>query len=145
MVQKWGVHYLHLPCGGCLESELFERTIAWNLIVEIKRGDVIESSLVAELVLIAALDHAGSLRSQRPHHLEQVDHLFVLYSLQDDRERNEGACSADAAAAVNGDRTLLAELLLRLVHLSDEVNEIVGRLRYAVLRPVCAVRKNERD
>lgn len=118
-------------------GELFEKErIAWKLIVEIKCADVVERSLVAELVLIAGLDHAGSLRSQRPHHLEQVDHLLVLYSLQHDRERQKGAGSADSAATVNGDRTLLAELLLRLVHLSDEVDEIVGRLRHAVLWPV---------
>lgn len=41
-----------------------------------------------------------------------------------------------SAPAVDGDGPVLAELLLGLVHLADEVNEALPRLRHALLRPV---------
>jgi len=37
---------------------------------------------------------------------------------------------------MDGDRTFLAELLFRLVHLSNKVYETFGRLGHALLRPV---------
>lgn len=38
--------------------------------------------------------------------------------------------------AVYSDRTVLAELLLGLVNLTDEVDEAVAGLRHSLLRPV---------
>ena len=42
----------------------------------------------------------------------------------------------DSSPAVNGDWSVLTELLLGLVHLADEVNESLAGLRDSLFRPV---------
>mgnify|MGYP001002955199 CR=1 FL=1 len=42
------------------------------------------------------------------------------------------------------DRTLLTELLFRLVYLSDEVDEAIARLRYALFGPVIKLKLPQR-
>ena len=82
------------------------------------------------------MNHGWSLRAQYSHCLENIDHPLVLHALQHDAERDENARSADASAAMHGDGPVLTELLLRLVHLADEVDEPVPGLWNALLGPV---------
>lgn len=82
------------------------------------------------------LNHSRTLGAQYSHGLENVDDTLVLHSLEDDAERNEDASPANAGATVHRDRAILAELLLRLVHLTDEVDESIDRLGHSLLGPV---------
>lgn len=82
------------------------------------------------------LNHGWSLRAQYSHCLENIDHPFVLHAFQHDAESDENAGSPNASAAMHGDRAVLAELLLRFVHLSDEVDEPVPGLRDTLLGPI---------
>lgn len=97
-------------------------TMALRCIV-VKASKVFQSCLVTELVLVLRLHHGWPLCPQHFHRLEDVHHAFVPHPLQDDAERDEDAGSAHTGTAVDRDGAILAELLLRLVHLADEVDE----------------------
>ena len=77
-------------------------------------------------VAYLALDHDGSLRAEYVDGLEHVDDALVAHALEHDAQRGEDAGAADAGAAVHRDGTILTELLLRLVHLADEVDETLA-------------------
>jgi hypothetical protein len=82
------------------------------------------------------LNHSRPLSAQYSNGLENIDDAFVLHPLEDDAEGDEDPGSANTRATMDGDGPVLAELLLRLVDLADEVDEAIDGLGYALLRPV---------
>lgn len=131
--------------------------------VVVERPQVLQTGSVAELVLILksnniailckidysqcstisagvttdlGLNHSWTLRAQYSYSLENVDDTLVLHSLEDNAERDEDASPSDAGATVHRNWAILAELLFRLMHLTDEVDESIDRLRDALLGPV---------
>lgn len=82
------------------------------------------------------LHHCRPLRSQYPHRLEHVQHALVLHSLQYYAERDEHPGPTDTGTTVHRNRAILAELLLRFMHLSDEIDEAFARFWHSLLWPV---------
>lgn len=82
------------------------------------------------------MHHGRALRPECSDSLEDIDHSLVLHPLEHDAQRDEDARAAHAGAAVHRDGALLAELLLGLVHLADEVDEALSGLGHALLGPV---------
>ena len=54
-------------------------------------------------------------------------------------------CRHKDSPAVNSDGSILAELFLRFVHLTDEINETLAGLGHALLRPVGEVELSDRS
>ena len=75
----------------------------------IETAEVFQGSSVRELILIFGLDHRRSLAAEEFAGGEEVDDAFVPHPLQHDRQSDEDAGTTNAAAAVNGDRTVLVE------------------------------------
>lgn len=92
------------------------------------------------------LDDVVSLQKQELYGLEEVDGPFVADVLQDDAQGDEYPRPTDsAAAAVDGDWSVLSELRLRLVDLADEVDEALARRRHSLLRPIGELELTERS
>lgn len=89
-----------------------------------------------KLVTYLRLYHGRTLRAQNARSLEHIYDSLVLHALQDYAERDEDARAAHARAAVHRDWAVLAELLLRLVHLANEIDEALPGLGHALLRPI---------
>lgn len=82
------------------------------------------------------LYHSRTLGSQYAHCLEDVQYALVLHSFQNDAQSDKDTRTSHARRTVHGNGSILAKLLLGLVHLSDEVDEALARLGHTLLRPI---------
>ena len=82
------------------------------------------------------LHHSRPLRSQDLDSLEHIHHTLITHTLQHNAQRREHPRPSYARATMYSDRPVLAELLLGLVHLADEIDETFTRLGDALLGPV---------
>lgn len=97
-------------------------------------SDELEGSLVTQQVVSVGLQHLMALRSQELRRGEDVHDPLQQNAVDDVRHRDEHTRIARARGAVHANRSLDAELRLRLVDLLDEVGEALQVL--AVFRPV---------
>ena len=102
----------------------------------VKRGKVLQSRPVAELVLVLRLNHGRPLRPQSAHRLEDIDYPLILHPLQDYAQGNENAGTPNAGTAMHGNGTFLTKLLLGLVNLANEIDESFTRLRNTLFGPI---------
>ena len=99
-----------------------------------KEKDNIEN--VENVAIDLSLNHGRSLSAEDTDSLEDVDDAFVLHAFQVDAEGDEDAGATDAGAAVDGDGSLLPELLLGLVNLTEEFDEALSGFGNALFGPV---------
>lgn len=104
--------------------------------IVVKATQVLESSLVAELVLVLSLHHGWSLCPQHFDSLEDVYRPFVTHPLQDNAQSDKDTCPPHAGTAVNADWSILAKLLLGFVHLANEIDEALPRFGHTLLWPI---------
>lgn len=104
--------------------------------IVIETSKVLQSRLIAELILILRLHHSWSLRSQHFDRLEDVHHALITHPLQHDTQRDEDSGAPDTSAAVDRYRPVLSELLLGFMHLPDKVYETLSGFGHPLFRPV---------
>lgn len=113
--------------------------------IVVKATQVLESGLVAELVLVLSLHHGWSLCPQHFDSLEDVHRPFVTHPLQDNTQSDEDTCPPHASTAVNADWSVLAKLLLGFVHLANEIDEALPRFGDALLWPISELELTHRS
>lgn len=108
----------------------------WLCCIVVKASQVLQRCPVAQLVLVLGLHHRWSLGAKSLHRLEEIDHSLVPHPLQHDAEGDEHSGPAHPGTAVYSDWSVLAELLLGFVHLSDEIDEALSGFWHPLLWPV---------